>query len=242
MTTHMGQLAGGGLLALALPCVVWFMKPRRRSLFAPTVVIALCGVVWASLGFTKLHLDESYASDYRWSYDQRISYAQISRNKTLCAGVAIGAILAGILFNRDLWRKFPPRSARKSSISAEGDANFTGTLSPILPVARMETAVTFYCEVLGFETVSKSDDYTILCRGQATLHLTKAKPGLLENARGHFSIYLEVKNIEPLWAHVTQFKDRHQIRDLFDRDYGMREFHIIDPDGCLVFVGQLMAK
>ena len=31
---------------------------------------------------------------------------------------------------------------------------------------------------------------------------------------------------------------RYRVRDLFDRDYGMTEFHVEDPNGCLVFVGQ----
>jgi hypothetical protein len=28
------------------------------------------------------------------------------------------------------------------------------------------------------------------------------------------------------------------MQDLFVRDYDMREFHIVDPDGCLVMVGE----
>ena len=115
-------------------------------------------------------------------------------------------------------------------------------LSPILPAADVNATGAFYREVLGFEPVVQSAEYAVLRRGRATLILTKADPGVLEVSRGHFSIYLEVETIEPLWPHVAQFKDRYKIRDPFDRDYGMREFHIIDPDGCLVFVGQLMAE
>ena len=85
----------------------------------------------------------------------------------------------------------------------------------------------------------QSDAYVILSRGGASLHLTRAEsPSVLDAVRGHGSMYLEIENIEPLWSHVSQFKKRYRIRDLFDREYGMREFHIIDPDGCLIFVGQ----
>lgn len=105
----------------------------------------------------------------------------------------------------------------------------------------MAATAAFYVDVLGFTIVRASEQYTILRRDGASLHLTQAAPGVLEKARGHFSIYLEVQQIEPLWQHVAQFKDRYRIRDLFDRDYGMREFHIIDPDGCLVFIGQTIA-
>jgi hypothetical protein len=37
---------------------------------------------------------------------------------------------------------------------------------------------------------------------------------------------------------VKTFKDRYRVRDLFNQDYGMTEFHVEDPNGCLVFVGQ----
>lgn len=113
------------------------------------------------------------------------------------------------------------------------------TLSPIIPVADVQRSVAFYTEVLGFSIARHSDSYSIVARGTASLHLTRADaPSVLDVTRGHMSIYLEVEAIGQLWAHVSRFRDRYKVRDLFDRDYGMREFHIIDPDGCLVFVGE----
>jgi catechol 2,3-dioxygenase-like lactoylglutathione lyase family enzyme len=112
-------------------------------------------------------------------------------------------------------------------------------LSPIIAVADMKRSTEFYAEVLGFHTALKSDDYAILTKDGASLHLTRAEDqSVLDASRGHTSVYLEVHDIEGLWQHVSRFRDRYKARDLFDRDYGMREFHIIDPDGCLVFVGQ----
>jgi hypothetical protein len=60
--------------------------------------------------------------------------------------------------------------------------------------------------------------------------------------RGHTEIYVEVSGINDLWKHVETFKDRYRIRDLFRREYGMTEFHVEDPNGCLVFVGEPTAK
>jgi catechol 2,3-dioxygenase-like lactoylglutathione lyase family enzyme len=112
-------------------------------------------------------------------------------------------------------------------------------LSPIIPVADMATSVQFYTDVLGFDIAMQSDTYSILIRDGASLHLTRAEnQTVLEATRGHMSIYLEVEDIEALWSHVSRFSDRYKVRDLFDRDYGMREFHIVDPDDCLIFVGQ----
>ncbi len=115
-------------------------------------------------------------------------------------------------------------------------------LSPLLPVASMDATIDFYRTVLGFAPVMQSEAYAILRRGPASLHLHKAAPGVLKKTRGQLAIYLEVENIETLWEHVAQFRKTWQIRDLFDREYGMREFHVIDPDGCLIFVGQQIAK
>jgi hypothetical protein len=42
--------------------------------------------------------------------------------------------------------------------------------------------------------------------------------------------------------HVKTFKDRYRIRDFFERGYGMTEFHIEDPNECLVFVGDPTSK
>jgi predicted enzyme related to lactoylglutathione lyase len=112
-------------------------------------------------------------------------------------------------------------------------------LSPILPVEDMERCITFYREVLGFEVGMQSDSYSIVKRGAASLHLTLAEDAsVMQEARGHLSIYLEVEGIDELWAHAAQFKEQYKMRDIFDRDYGMREFHVVDPEGCLVFVGQ----
>jgi catechol-2,3-dioxygenase len=41
---------------------------------------------------------------------------------------------------------------------------------------------------------------------------------------------------------MKTFRNRYSIRDLFDREYGMTEFHIADPNGCLVFVGEPTLK
>ncbi|HEY3899893.1 MAG TPA: VOC family protein [Chthoniobacter sp.] len=112
------------------------------------------------------------------------------------------------------------------------------SLSPILPVADIGRSVHFYVEVLRFDVKFHFPTYAILTHGNGSIILTRAESSsVMDEVMGHLSFYLEVDDIEPLWAHVSQFKERYKTRDPFDRDYGMREFHIIDPDGCLIFVG-----
>ena len=116
-------------------------------------------------------------------------------------------------------------------------------ISPMLAVANMDETLAFYHDVLGFSAGMKSAEYAIIARDGQTIHFMKAASDeVLRCVRGHTEIYLEVSGIDSLWEHVRTFKQRHHIRDLFDRDYGMTEFHISDPNGCLVFVGEPTRK
>ena len=119
------------------------------------------------------------------------------------------------------------------------DSSKAKRISPMLAVADMEATLAFYSEVLGFSAMMKSPEYSILERDGQTIHFQKAESEEVMNCvRGHAEIYIEVSGIESLWEHVKTFKGRHRMRDLFDREYGMTEFHISDPNECLVFVGQ----
>ena len=109
----------------------------------------------------------------------------------------------------------------------------------MLAVADMDQTVTFYQNVLGFTPTMKSPGYSIMARDGQTIHFVKAdSEEVMKCVRGHAEVYIEVSGIETLWEHVKTFKDCYKIRDLFDREYGMTEFHIGDPNECLVFVGE----
>ena len=114
-------------------------------------------------------------------------------------------------------------------------------ISPMLAVGDMERAIAFYREVLGFKLVRHSPGYSIIERDDRLIHLKLAwaPDEVMATVRLHTEIYLEVSGIHALWEHVKQFKDRYQIRDIFDRKYGMTEFHIRDADNFLIFVGEV---
>ena len=116
-------------------------------------------------------------------------------------------------------------------------------ISPMLAVADMEQTLAFYHDMLGFNATMKSSEYSIVERDRQTIHFMKAaSEEVMKCVRGHTEIYIEVSSIGSLWEHVKTFKDRYRIRDLFERDYGMTEFHVEDPNGCLVFVGEPTAE
>jgi catechol 2,3-dioxygenase-like lactoylglutathione lyase family enzyme len=116
-------------------------------------------------------------------------------------------------------------------------------ISPMLAVSDIDETLVFYRDVLGFLPTMKSDAYLIMERDGQTVHFQKAaSEEVMKCVRGHAEIYIEVSDIEPLWQHVKTYKDRYRIRDLFDQPYGMTEFHIEDPNECLVFVGTATQK
>ena len=111
----------------------------------------------------------------------------------------------------------------------------------MLAVADMDETIAFYQNVLGFTPTMKSPDYSIVARDGQTIHFMKAaSEEVMRCVRGHTEIYIEVSGIHALWEEI--FKDRYRIKDLFDREYGMTEFHIGDPNECLVFVGEPTAR
>jgi catechol 2,3-dioxygenase-like lactoylglutathione lyase family enzyme len=116
-------------------------------------------------------------------------------------------------------------------------------ISPMLATSNMEKTILFYQSVLGFTPTMKSAEYSILERDGQTIHFQKAATAeVMKCVREHTEIYVEVPGIHALWEHVKTFKNRYKIRDLFDREYGMTEFHVEDPNGCLVFVGEPSTK
>ncbi len=116
-------------------------------------------------------------------------------------------------------------------------------ISPMLAVADMDETVAFYRDILGFTPTLKSPEYSIVERDGQTIHFMKAaSEEVMRCVRGHAEIYIEVSGIDSLWQHVKTFKERYRIKDLFDREYGMTEFHISDPNDCLVFVGEQTSR
>jgi catechol 2,3-dioxygenase-like lactoylglutathione lyase family enzyme len=116
-------------------------------------------------------------------------------------------------------------------------------ISPMLAVADMEKTLAFYQDMLGFVPTMKSAEYAIVARDGQIIHFMKAaSEEIMKRLRGHVEIYIEVRGIRDMWDHVKSFKIRYRIRDLFERDYGMTEFHIEDPNGYLIFVGEPTAE
>jgi hypothetical protein len=107
-------------------------------------------------------------------------------------------------------------------------------LSPMIPSYNMKETAAFFTDLLGFDKVMFTDGYIILKKDNLTIHLLNAGSDV-----GEMEFYLEVDKIDALWESIRDKLAGMKVREPFDRDYGMRELHIIIPHTkTLLFIGQ----
>jgi catechol 2,3-dioxygenase-like lactoylglutathione lyase family enzyme len=131
------------------------------------------------------------------------------------------------------------------------DAGMHRTI-PALPVRRMEAAVAFYREKLGFEPLWQDDGFSVLRRDEAVLHLWEARDeewrrredlaqrpvcsGAESFIAGTASTRIEVGDVDGLYEELAVAGVLHPVsRDgVADTDFGTREFSALDADGNLI--------
>ncbi len=107
-------------------------------------------------------------------------------------------------------------------------------LSPMIPSYNIEKTAGFFTSLLGFRIARDESNYKILSRDDLTIHIMNAGTDI-----GQMEFYLEVDQVDPLWADIKDKLAGIKFREPFDREYHMREFHIVVPyTETLLFVGQ----
>ena len=104
----------------------------------------------------------------------------------------------------------------------------------MIPSYNVRATVDFFKDVFEFTSLRDEDDmYVILIKDNLTIHIQRA------GDIGEMSFYMEVDDIDALWASAETKLIGINARAPFNRDYGMREFHVIVPHTkTLLFVGQ----
>lgn len=114
---------------------------------------------------------------------------------------------------------------------------------PILPAREIGATLAFYRR-LGFEGAAHAADagYAILSRGALELHFFR-HPTLVP-AESCAGCYLRVGDVATIHrAFAAAGLPRHgipRIDALEDKPWGLREFAIVDPDGNLLRIGQVI--
>ena len=123
---------------------------------------------------------------------------------------------------------------------------------PALPVRDVRAAVAYYRERFGFHSPHETDDFAVIARDDAVLHLwgatdedwtTRAdlaqrpiRSGAESFIAGTASCRIEVADIDALYAELEPNGVLHRVsRDGVETtDFGTREFATLDLDGNLL--------
>ena len=110
-------------------------------------------------------------------------------------------------------------------------------LSPMIPSYNLEKTVAFFVDLLHFKIGRDDNTYFILYKDNLTVHIQRAGTDV-----GEMSFYLVVDDIEQVWKGIKDKLTDINVREPFDREYGMREIHIAVPETkTLMFIGQEIA-
>lgn len=108
-------------------------------------------------------------------------------------------------------------------------------VTPRLPVESVEEALGFYRERLGFDLGWKWGEpvtHASVCRDSISFDLISVPAG----RSGTAMAYVQVSGVD---AYYSELKARGvAVSELGDRDYGMRDFEVIDPSGNRLAFGE----
>ena len=116
--------------------------------------------------------------------------------------------------------------------------------APLFMVKSLSRSLDYYCDVLGFErpqlwgdpptfAMPHRDGFTIMLK-EAAVNQSIAPNGVGD----HWDAYVWIEDTDQLFAEV---KDRGATIDYepcIQREYDMKEFAVVDPDGYLIDFGQ----
>jgi catechol 2,3-dioxygenase-like lactoylglutathione lyase family enzyme len=94
-----------------------------------------------------------------------------------------------------------------------------------LTVHDLEVSLRFY-ETLGFTVARRTNDFAALRFEGAWLFLAKGP----KQAPTEHNLRVLVRDVDAVWS-AAQKLNAHVEREIGDRNYGLRDFTISDPDG-----------
>jgi len=107
-------------------------------------------------------------------------------------------------------------------------------LSPMVPSFDIPKTVSFFTDLLDFKVGRDDKTYVILYKDNLTIHILGAGSDI-----GGMDFYLVVDDIENVWNSMKDKVEGMKVKEPFNREYGMREIHVVVPETkTLMFIGQ----
>lgn len=104
----------------------------------------------------------------------------------------------------------------------------------MIPSYNIDKTVSFFNDLLDFKVGRTDKTYAILFKDNLTVHILRAGVDI-----GEMEFYMEVDDIEKVWDKMKSKLEGIKVKEPFDREYGMREIHVIVPETkTLMFIGQ----
>ena len=116
---------------------------------------------------------------------------------------------------------------------------------PTLPSRSIDATVEFYKQ-LGFEGGKHefNSSYAIMLRDSVEIHFFRHEELIPEQSA--FGCYIRVQDVDSIYtafgASQLPKSGIPRMDSLQDKPWGLREFAVVDPDGNLLRIGQLLGK
>ncbi|QJF50458.1 VOC family protein [Roseobacter ponti] len=111
-------------------------------------------------------------------------------------------------------------------------------ITPFVMTRDLAASLEFYTGILGFTCGFQQDNYAFVHhRPGGALRLIEVDP---DCEIGEQMIYLDCEDVDAVWTVLKPRLDtlpEERVRAPFDQPYRMREFHVKDPDNCLLLYG-----
>ena len=101
----------------------------------------------------------------------------------------------------------------------------------VFVVSDIAASLAYYRDVLGFQVTFQYGQplsYACLCRDEIAVHLLASSR--TKRLPGHGAICVFVRDVDQIYAEVSG-RGAKLLNQPEDRDYGMRDFDVVDADG-----------
>lgn len=114
------------------------------------------------------------------------------------------------------------------------------TACPKLPMKDKNVTKDYYINKLGFKLINDYADYIILKKDDVEIHFFKFKD--LNIAENYGQVYIRTNNIEKIYQEFLIKDVIHPNGYLEAKEWGQKEFSVLDPDNNLLTFGEKINK